>query len=88
MRSRANTRPVPTAKFQLLQASALERARTDTTVVWTLRSWETALGPAVRSAVVVEKGVFLFNAEPWLFALDLLHKLVAVVSNHSMSYHL
>jgi len=53
---------------------------TDTTVVWTLRSWETALWPAVWCAVVVEKGVFLFNAEPWLFALDLLHELVAVVS--------
>lgn len=39
---------------------------TDTTVVGTLRSGETALGPSERLTISVEEGVLLLKTEPGL----------------------
>lgn len=54
--------------------SAEDLAGTDTTVVRTLRSGETVLGPAVGPAVDVEEGVLLLETEPELLLLVLLHE--------------
>lgn len=50
---------------------------TDTAVVWTLRTWETSLGPSIRSTIVVEEGVFLLDTEPRLVVGASIHSLLA-----------
>jgi hypothetical protein len=55
--------------------SAIDLAGTDTTVVWTLRTWETARGPAIWSVGHIEEGVFLLETEPRLMRLVCGHKL-------------
>lgn len=55
-------------------------ASTNTTVVWALWRWETALWPAVWLVVDVEESVFLLETKPWLLGCGLLHNLVGVVS--------
>lgn len=54
--------------------SAEDSAGTYTTVVRTLGSWETVLGPSVRPAVDVKESVLLLKAKPELLALVLLHE--------------
>lgn len=49
-------------------------ASSDTTVVRTLGSWETVLGPSVRPAAVIEESVLLLETEPETFVLVLLHE--------------
>lgn len=53
--------------------SAKDLARSDTTVVWTLGSGETALGPAIWPALKVEERVLLLETEPELVLLVCLH---------------
>lgn len=53
--------------------SAKDLARSDTTVVWTLGSGETALGPAIWPALEVEERVLLLETEPELVLLVCLH---------------
>ena len=40
-------------------------------IVWSLNSWESRTWPSVRSSwkaiLCLEKNIFLFNSEPWLF---------------------
>lgn len=60
--------------------SSKDLSGTNTTVVWTLRSWETTLWPSVWLVINVEQGVFLFKTEPRLLSSGLLHDLVGVVS--------
>jgi len=54
--------------------SAEDLARTYTTVVWTLRTWETIDWPAIRPVRHIKECVFLLKAEPWLMVLVRLHK--------------
>ena len=54
--------------------------RTSTAVVGALGTGETALGPAVRSAVHVEEGVFLLETEPGDLVLGKLHNLGGMVA--------
>ena len=60
--------------------SAVDLARSYTTVVWSLRAWETLLGPAIRSAVKTKEGVFLLQTKPWLLLGIGLHKPSAVMT--------
>lgn len=53
--------------------SAKDLARSDTTVVWTLGSGETALGPTIWPALEVEERVLLLETEPELVLLVCLH---------------
>lgn len=60
--------------------SAVDLARSYTTVVWSLWPWETLLGPAIRSAVKTKEGVFLLEAKPWLLLGIGLHEAGAVMT--------
>ena len=53
--------------------TAVDLAGTDTAVVWSLRSRETILGPAVWPAVRAKEGVFLLETEPGLMLLVSIH---------------
>lgn len=46
--------------------STEDLARADTAVVWSLRSWVSALGPAVWPSICVEDSVFLLQTKPGL----------------------
>ena len=60
--------------------SAVDLASSYTTVVWSLRAWETLLGPAIRSAIKTKEGVFLLKAKPWLLLGIGLHEAGAVMT--------
>lgn len=60
--------------MRLDNVSAEDLAGTNTTVVRTLRSGETVLGPAVWPSLNIEKGVLLFKTEPETVLLVLLHE--------------
>jgi hypothetical protein len=60
--------------------SAVDLASSNTTVVRTLRAWETTLGPAVWPAIGAEKGVFLLQTKPELMVGIGLHKPSTVVA--------
>ena len=60
--------------------SAVDLARSYTTVVWSLRPWKTLLGPAIRSAVKTKEGVFLLETKPWLLLGIGLHEAGAVMT--------
>ena len=60
--------------------SAVDLAGSYTTVVRSLRPRETLLGPAIRSAVKTEEGVFLLETKPWLLLGVGLHEAGAVMS--------
>lgn len=49
-------------------------------IVGSLWAGETILGPSQWSAIDVQKGVFLFNAEPWLFSGAFVHHFQAVLT--------
>lgn len=53
---------------------------TDTTVVRTLRTWETHLGPTVDLSIGVKEGVLLFQTEPRLVLFGRVHDLFGVSS--------
>ena len=53
---------------------------TDTTVVWTLRTWETHLGPTEDLTIGIEEGVLLLETEPGLVLLGRVHDLFGVGS--------
>ena len=53
---------------------------TSTAVVGTLGTGEAALGPAVRSAICVEEGIFLLQTEPRDILLREVHNLGGVVA--------
>lgn len=46
---------------------------TDTTVVWTLGTWETHLGPTEWLSIGIKESVLLLETEPWLGGLDSVH---------------
>ena len=60
--------------------SAVDLASSYATVVWSLRTWETLLGPAIRSAVKTKEGVFLLQTKPWLLLSIGLHEPGAVMT--------
>ena len=60
--------------------SAEDLSGTDTTVVRTLRSWETSLWPAVWPSVNAEKSVLLFQTEPEFVLCVLGHEDIGVVA--------
>ena len=60
--------------------SAVDLARSYTAVIWSLRAWETLLGPAIRSAVKTKEGVFLLETKPWLLLGIGLHEAGAVMT--------
>lgn len=60
--------------------STVDLASSYTAVVWSLRSWETLLGPAIRSAVKTKEGVFLLETKPWLLLGIGLHETGAVMT--------
>jgi len=64
----------------LYNVSAEDLASTNTTVVWTLRTWETIDWPAIRSVRHIKECVFLLKTEPWLMVLVCLHKLGSLVT--------
>jgi hypothetical protein len=67
-------------EMSLNDVSAVDFASTNTTVVWTLRSRESANGPAIRPVVHVEQGIFLLKTKPWLLSLVGLHKLSTLMA--------
>lgn len=66
--------------MSLNDISAVDLAGSYTTIVWSLRPWETLLGPAIRSAIKTKKGVFLLETKPWLLLGIGLHEAGAVMS--------
>ena len=62
------------------EIAAEDSTGTDTTVVRTLRSGESVLGPAERPAVDIEEGVLLLETEPEAFASVGLHQESSVVT--------
>jgi len=60
------------------QVSAEDLAGSVTAVVWTLRTWETALWPAVWPALGIEKSVFLLETKPEALICVLVHDLDGV----------
>lgn len=60
--------------------TAVDIASTDGTVVWTLWTWETTLGPAIWPTVGIEESVLLLKTEPWLLIFVGLHDSVALVT--------
>lgn len=62
--------------------TAVDLTRADTTVVRTLGTGETVLGPAIRPTIGAEKSVFLLETEPEILlgvGLEEAGSLVAVV---------
>jgi len=57
--------------------SGVDFAGSDTAVVWTLWTGKSTCGPSVRSIEGIEEGVFLFETEPRIMFLELLHQFVA-----------
>lgn len=64
----------------LNNVTAVNLSSTDTTVVRTLRTGETTLGPSVGLTVLVKEGVLLLKTEPRLLVLVGLHELGALVA--------
>jgi hypothetical protein len=60
--------------------TAVDLAGTNTTVVRTLRTGETTLGPSIGSTKLIEESVLLLKAEPRNVLLVGLHELVAFMS--------
>lgn len=60
--------------------TAVNLASSDTAVVGALRTGETALGPAIGSTELIEKGVLLLETEPGVLILVGIHELVALMS--------
>jgi hypothetical protein len=60
--------------------SAKDLASTHTTVVWTLRTWETIEWPAIRPVRHIKKCILLLKTEPWLMVLVCLHKLGSLMT--------
>lgn len=54
--------------------------RTDTAIVWALRTRETALWPLVWFVIGIEESVLLLKTEPWLDLKNLVHDLLGVVA--------
>lgn len=54
--------------------SAVDPACPNTTVIRTLRTWETALGPAIWPAVGTKECVFLLQTEPEVFFSVRIHQ--------------
>lgn len=54
--------------------SAENLASTNTTIVWTLRTWEAIYWPSVRSVRHIKESIFLLQTEPWLMGLVGLHE--------------
>jgi hypothetical protein len=54
-----------------------DSASTDTTVVRTLGTWETVLGPTEDLSIGVKESVFLLETEPWLVLFCCVHGLLA-----------
>lgn len=54
--------------------SAVDPARPNTTVVRTLRTWETALGPAIWPTVGTKESVFLLKTKPEVFVSVRIHQ--------------
>ena len=57
--------------------SGVDLTGSNTAVVWSLGTWETALRPTIRSSKGVEEGIFLLEAEPRLMRGVLLHQFSA-----------
>jgi hypothetical protein len=64
----------------LNNVSAVDLASAYTTVVWTLRTWETIEWPAIRSVRHIKECVFLLKAEPWFMVFVCLHELGSLVT--------
>lgn len=64
----------------LNDVTAVDLAGSDTAVVRTLRTRETALGPAVWPSVGAKEGVFLLKTEPEVLAGVCLHQLSSLVA--------
>lgn len=60
--------------------TAVDLSGTNSTVVGSLGSGETSLGPSVRSTELIEEGVLLLQSEPGLEVLVGLHQLGALVT--------
>ena len=56
------------------------KRRTNTAVVWSLRTRETPLWPAERSAVDIEECVLLLKTEPRFVILGLIHDLLGMMA--------
>lgn len=75
-----HTREQASLVVSLNDISAVDLASTNATVVWSLWTWETSNGPAIRLVKHVEERVFLLQAEPWLVRLVGLHELSTLVA--------
>jgi len=75
-----DTRVEAGAVVSLDKVTGKHLSGTGTTVVRTLRTGETTLGPSVRAVIHVKERVLLFETEPGLLVSHLGHDLVALVS--------
>lgn len=62
------------------QVTSQNLAGSDTTIVWSLRSWETASWPAVRSTLLIHEGILLLDSEPSLVNGVLFRQLCSLMS--------
>ena len=77
--ARRETSDIKTHVVGLDEISGKDLPGSNTTVVRTLRSGETTLGPSERLTVRVEKSVLLLETEPRLLLADQVHVLLAKV---------
>lgn len=75
-----DTREQASLVVSLYNISAVNLAGTNSTVVWTLGTWETIYGPAIGSIGHVKKSVLLLKTEPWFMLLVGLHELGSLVA--------
>ena len=54
--------------------------RTDTAIIWTLRTGETAFWPLVWLIIAIKEGVLLLETEPRLNIENLVHDLLGMVT--------
>lgn len=59
------------------EITSKDSTSTDTTVVRTLRTWETHLGPTKDLSIGIKQSVLLLETEPWLVLLGGVHRLFA-----------
>jgi len=60
--------------------SAVDLSGTDTTVVWTLWTWETTSWPSKWLIEIIKESILLLETEPWDLVLVSLHQFGAVVA--------
>jgi len=75
-----DTRVETCAVVSLDQITSKDLAGTDTAIIWTLRTGETAFRPAIGRAIGVEQSVLLLESEPRFRVLGVFHDLFGMMT--------